>query len=143
VIRLVTQFDSPKARVAAVTPTCSGACCCCCCCIVTLIGATVLTPWDVQAMSRRARVDTPERIRWCSPWPAVLGALTAPLVVAVALFTWWTVIVPWGLWFLLVGLAYWGAGHARPWRRGALVATLGVVAVVVEFIVWAAILFSE
>ena len=142
-IRLVTQFDSPKARVAAVTPTCSGACCCCCCCIATIIGVSVFTPWDVHATSRRASVETPERVRWPSPWPTVLGALALPIVVVVALFTAWTVIVPPVVWILLVGLAYRAAGHGRPWLRAAAVVTVATLVFVVEVFVWTALLFSS
>ena len=142
-IRLVTQFDSPKARAAAVTPTCSGACCCCCCCIVTMIGASIFTPWDVHSTSRQARIATPERVRWPSPWPTVLAALVLPIVLVVALFTAFTVIVPPLVWFLLAGLAYWAGGHGRPWSRAALLVVVTSVAFVAELFIWLAILFSE
>ena len=142
-IRLVTQFDSPRARVAAVTPTCSGACCCCCCCVVTVIGTSIFTPWDVHAASRRASVETPERVRWPSPWPTVVGALALPIMLVVALFAGWTLVLPPAIWFMLVALAYRGAGHGRPWIRATLVVILATLAFVLELIVWTAILFSE
>jgi len=48
-IRLVTQFDSPRARAQAGSPKSSACSCCCCCCVVTLIGTGVLT---VRAVGR-------------------------------------------------------------------------------------------
>ncbi len=43
-IRLVGQFDKPKARVTVATPTCGCACCCCCCsCVATVLTSSIIT----------------------------------------------------------------------------------------------------
>lgn len=141
-IRLVTQFDSPRTRVAAVTPTCSGACCCCCSCIATLIGGSIYTPWNVQQISRRSEREHPERIRWRRPWPAVLAALAVPILLVALVFAWWTAIFPPLVWFLVAGVAYRAAGHGTPWRRAAAIAAIGTLLFVVEFVVWAALLLG-
>ncbi len=140
-IRLVTQFDQPSARAAAATPTCGCGCCCsCCCCIVTLIGASTYTAVSAQGVLRRAKELSPERVKWTSPWPGVLGVLALPVTLLVAIFTWWTVVIPFVVWLVLVGLAYRGAGARRPWAGAAVVVALGSVALVAEFVIWAAIL---
>jgi uncharacterized membrane protein len=97
----------------------------------------------VHATSRRARVQTPERVRWSEPWPTVFAALVVPIVLVVTVFTAFTVIVPPLVWFLLAGLAYRVGGHGRPWTRAALLVIVTSVAFVLELLVWIAILFSE
>ena len=58
-----------------------------------------------------------ERIRWKRPWPAVLGALSVPIVIVAMLVAWWTAFFPPAVWFLVLGIAYRAAGHGTPWRR--------------------------
>ncbi len=142
VIRLVTQFDSPRARAVAATPTCC-CCCCCCCCVATIIGTSAYTAASTQAIARTVSGADPGRVRWPSPWAAVVGALALPLAVAVALGTWWTVIVPFAVWYLLVALAYRGAGDWHPWTRAIGVVVLGTGAVAAEFFVVLSLLSTE
>lgn len=128
-IRLVTQFDPPSTRAAAATPTCG--CCCCCSCLATLIGSSAYTAASVQATLRRAapRVDGPRR--WRSPWPGIVGAIALPISVVI----WWTLVGWLLLWFVLVALAYRGAGHRRPWGHAGAVVGIGTAAFVAEFVV--------
>ena len=145
-IRLVTQFDQPSTRVTAATPTCCcGGCSCCCCCIVTAIAVSTYSAVSAQGILRRAEQETPERVRWRSPWPGVVGffSLTAAIFViglisaaggggdAGALL-----VIPL-LWLGLLGFAYWGAGAGRPWLRASAVVAIGCAALVVEFFLWA------
>jgi hypothetical protein len=146
VIRLVTQFDPPSTRVTAATPTCCcGGCSCCCCCIVTAIAVSTYSAVSAQGILRRAEQETPERVRWRSPWPGVVGffSLTASVVVI------WLIAYTAGgadvgallaislLWVGLLGCAYWGAGARRPWLRALAVVAIGCAALVVEFFLWA------
>src|SRR5258705_244145 len=52
-IRLVHQFDDPRARPSVASASC---CCCCCCCIATTIGIGVIT---VKALNSRAAALPP------------------------------------------------------------------------------------
>ena len=67
-IRLVTQFDSPRRRASAASPKSSGCCCCCCCCIVTTIATGVVTARAVGG-GRRV-IDVPEAALGTSASPA-------------------------------------------------------------------------
>ncbi len=142
-IRLVTQFDHPSARPAAATPSCCG-CSCCCSCVVTLASASIYSAISAQRILRDARRESPERVHWRSPWPGVVGFFALPLaVLAVWLGANLTdALVTGGLpllvivWLVLVGLAYSGAGAARPWARASAVVGIGIVAAFVEFFVW-------
>ncbi len=59
-IRLVHQFDDPRARPSAAAPKSEGCCCCCCCCLATMIGASILTARSVGEGFKPRAVGAPE-----------------------------------------------------------------------------------
>jgi hypothetical protein len=58
-IRLVHQFDDPRARPSAAAPKSEGCCCCCCCCLATMIGASILTARSVGEGFKPRAVGAP------------------------------------------------------------------------------------
>lgn len=145
-IRLVTQFDSPRARASAATPTCGGCCCCCCSCIVTAIGASVYTARSAQRILHAAEHEAPERVRLSDPLPGVIGFFALPLgLLAVFLGAGAGivgVVLGLGLWYWLVGLAYMGAGGEGAWGRAVVVVLIASFALVAEFFLWLALIFG-
>ena len=87
-IRLVHQFDAPKARPTAAAPKSSGCCCCCCCCIVTTGVASVLTARAVGSVPatakpppqfiRKIELAPPEASSAYRPEPRVVEVEVAP-----------------------------------------------------------------
>jgi hypothetical protein len=42
-IKLVTQFDNEKSRMALATPTCGACSCCCCCCLISTLAVSAVS----------------------------------------------------------------------------------------------------
>jgi hypothetical protein len=107
---------------------------------VTAVTASIYTAVSAQRIHRESVRRAPERVRWESPWPGVLGFFALPLAV-VFLFAaadLGALIVALAAWFGLVGLAYWGAGAQRPWMRALAVVAVCSLALVLEFFLWLA-----
>jgi hypothetical protein len=144
-IRLVTQFDRPTARPAAATPTCSCGCSsCCCCCIVTASAASIYTAVHAQRALHRTAREAPERVSTTFPLPGFLGFFALPLA-GIALFLTagagsgtGSILFALAVWFGAVTLAFHLAGAAAPWKRAALIVSLGTAAFVGEFFLWLA-----
>jgi len=79
VIRLVSQFDAPRARAQVASPKSSGCSCCCCCCVATALTSSILT---ARAIGRVPPADpapsaAPEVAPAPAPTPSPAAAATA------------------------------------------------------------------
>jgi hypothetical protein len=141
VIRLVTQFDDPRARPLATTA--SGACCSsssCCCCIASAVAVSGVTAMHLGRLAADRRAEHPDRHSRASlvVLPA-LGALAlaASFFVGLALFDWtgsgWSVVAALAVWFGILAALYRAVGRVQAARTSVIIITAALGAAVAEF----------
>lgn len=128
-IRLVTQFDSTETHPSLATPTCGGCCCCCCCCLASAISGSTLPAFHVSAL--RAQQPPAERKHFTTG--LALSALALTLGVSFVTAGYGLAVAP-AVWAFFLWIAYRRAGSPHPIGWGILVAFLGSLAIVAEFL---------
>jgi hypothetical protein len=79
VIRLVSQFDAPRARAQVASPKSSACSCCCCCCVATALTSSILTARAIGRVppSDELLRNPPEPIAAAPTTPVGVDAATA------------------------------------------------------------------